>query len=42
MVTGMRQVWGEEATRSWLEGIMANEPVFYEKNTLHCSSGSCR
>lgn len=33
MVTGMRQVWGEEATRAWLEGILANEPVFYEKNT---------
>lgn len=33
MVTGMRQVWGEEATREWLVGILANDPVFYEKNT---------
>jgi ABC-type Fe3+ transport system substrate-binding protein len=33
MVTGMRQVWGEDTTREWLEGIMANEPTFYEKNT---------
>lgn len=33
MVTGMRQIWGEADTRSWLEGIMANEPIFYEKNT---------
>ncbi len=33
MVTAMRQVWGEEATRAWLEGIMANEPTFYESNT---------
>ncbi|MBW8011199.1 MAG: iron ABC transporter substrate-binding protein [Chloroflexi bacterium] len=33
MITGMRQVWGEEATREWLLGILANEPVFYEKNT---------
>ena len=33
MVTGMRSVWGEEDTRAWLEGILANEPVFYEKNT---------
>lgn len=33
MVTGMRQVWGEEAARAWLEGIMANEPTFYESNT---------
>ena len=33
MVTALRNVWGEEQTRTWLEGIMANEPVFYEKNT---------
>jgi len=33
MVTAMRNVWGEEKTRFWLEGIMTNEPVFYEKNT---------
>lgn len=33
MVTALRKVWGEDETRSWLEGIMANEPVFYEKNT---------
>jgi len=33
MVTAMRQLWGEELTRDWLLGIMANEPVFYEKNT---------
>ncbi|MBI3159163.1 MAG: iron ABC transporter substrate-binding protein [Chloroflexi bacterium] len=33
MVTAMRQVWGEEATRAWLEGILANEPTFYENNT---------
>lgn len=33
MVTAMRQEWGQEETRRWLEGIMANEPVFYEKNT---------
>ena len=33
MVTGMRQIWGEEQTRAWLEGIQANNPVIYEKNT---------
>jgi iron(III) transport system substrate-binding protein len=33
MVTAMRQVWGEEATREWLEGILANDPVAYENNT---------
>ena len=33
MVTAMRESWGEDRTRSWLEGIMANEPKFYAKNT---------
>ncbi len=33
MITGMRQEWGEERTRAWLEGIVANEPKIYEKNT---------
>ena len=33
MVTGMRQTWGEEKTRSWLEGIVANKAKVYAKNT---------
>ncbi len=33
MVTGMRQIWGEEKTREWLDGIMQNEPRIYPKNT---------
>ncbi|NJN44987.1 MAG: extracellular solute-binding protein, partial [Anaerolineae bacterium] len=33
MVTGMRQSWGEEKTREWLLGILANEPIAYENNT---------
>ena len=33
MVTGMRLIWGEERTREWLEGIVANEPKVYAKNT---------
>ena len=33
MVTAMRLDWGEDKTRQWLEGIMANEPIFYAKNT---------
>ena len=33
MVTAMRLEWGEERTRSWLEGIVANEPKIYAKNT---------
>ena len=33
MVTGMRHLWGEERTREWLEGIQANQPKVYPKNT---------
>lgn len=33
MVTAMRSEWGEDRTRAWLEGIQANEPVVYAKNT---------
>ena len=34
MVTAMRKIWGEEKTRQWLEGILANQPVEYERNTM--------
>lgn len=33
MVTGMRAMWGEEKTREWLKGMMANETIVYPKNT---------
>ncbi len=33
MVTAMRAEWGEEKTKEWLQGIQANEPIVYEKNT---------
>ncbi len=33
MVTAMRQMWGEEKTRQWLLGILANQPVVYDGNT---------
>ncbi len=33
MVTAMRAVWGEDKTREWLQGIQANNPVVYPKNT---------
>ena len=33
MVTGLRLVWGEEKTKTWLEGIIANEVKVYAKNT---------
>jgi iron(III) transport system substrate-binding protein len=33
MVTGMRVLWGEERTRQWLEGIVANEVKSYSNNS---------
>ncbi len=33
MVTAMRQLWGEDETRDWLEGMLANDTKVYPKNT---------
>jgi iron(III) transport system substrate-binding protein len=33
MVKAMRVTWGEDRTRDWLAGIMANHPSLYAKNT---------
>ena len=33
MVTAMRSTWGEAATREWFEGMKANDPTDYPKNT---------
>lgn len=33
MVTALRATWGEEQTREWLQGIQANNPTVYPKNT---------
>ncbi len=33
MVTAMRITWGQEKTRQWLEGMLANNPIVYDKNT---------
>ena len=33
MITAMRSLWGEDETRAWLDGIVANNPVYYENNT---------
>jgi iron(III) transport system substrate-binding protein len=33
MVTAMRLELGDDRTREWLDGIEANDPKFYEKNT---------
>lgn len=33
MVTAMRKLWGEDKTRAWLQGIIANAAKEYPKNT---------
>ena len=33
MVSAMRALWGEEKTTQWLEGVQANNPAIYPKNT---------
>ena len=33
MVTGMRKLWGEERTRAWIDGMVANGASIYPKNT---------
>ena len=33
MVTAMRVLWGEDRTEEWIEGIKANDPKLYPKNT---------
>ena len=33
MIAVMLTEWGEERTRAWLDGIVANEPTEYPKNT---------
>ena len=33
MITAMRQEWGEDRTKAWLEGIVANDVKIYAKNT---------
>ena len=33
MVSAMRSLWGEDKTLRWLEGIQANDPKVYPKNT---------
>ena len=33
MVTAMRHLWGEDETRDWLQGMLANETKVFPKNT---------
>ncbi len=33
MVTAMRHLWGEDETRAWLEGMIANDVKVFPKNT---------
>ncbi len=32
-VSALRHIWGEEETRAWLEGVAANEPTPFPKNS---------
>ena len=32
-VSALRALWGEDETRAWLEGVKANEPTVYPKNS---------
>ena len=33
MITGMRVLWGEDRTRTWLQDMLENDPLVYPKNT---------
>ena len=33
MITAMRQMWGEDKTREWLEGMLANDVKTFPRNT---------
>ena len=33
MITAMRQMWGEDKTREWIEGMLANDVKVFPKNT---------
>lgn len=32
-VSALRNIWGEEETKAWLQGVKANEPTVYPKNS---------
>ena len=40
MVTGMRALWGEERTRAWIEGMVANEAGIYRNNTTQVAAAA--
>ena len=38
MVTGMRKLWGEERTRAWIDGMVANGASIYPNNTTQVAA----
>ena len=40
MVTGMRALWGEERTRAWIDGMVANEASIYSNNTTQVAAAA--
>ena len=40
MVTGMRRLWGEERTRAWIEGVVANDPAVFTGNTAQVAAAA--
>ncbi len=42
MVTAMRSLMGEATTREWLEGMQANEPKVFPKNTPQVAAAATR
>ena len=40
MVTGMRTLWGEERTRAWIDGMVANEASIYSNNTTQVAAAA--
>ena len=40
MVTGMRRLWGDERTRAWIEGVVANDPAVFTGNSAQVAAAA--